>query len=57
MEDGTKNAEREDESTPTFSEDIYSTQDSLLVDMNLGNFSECVRNQPANTRVFFFETI
>ncbi|XP_040611781.1 cancer-associated gene 1 protein isoform X8 [Mesocricetus auratus] len=51
MEDGTKNAEREDESTPTFSEDIYSTQDSLLVDMNLGNFSECVRNQPANTRV------
>lgn len=30
MQDETKNAERENESTHTLSEDIYSTQDSLL---------------------------
>ncbi|XP_041488567.1 cancer-associated gene 1 protein [Microtus oregoni] len=47
----TKNAERENESTHTLSEDIYSTQDSLLGDINLGNYSEGVQNQPANTRV------
>lgn len=30
MQDETKNAKRENESTHTLSEDIYSTQDSLL---------------------------
>uniref|UniRef100_A0A8C2MWT7 Cancer antigen 1 n=1 Tax=Cricetulus griseus TaxID=10029 RepID=A0A8C2MWT7_CRIGR len=52
--DETKKTKRENESTHSFSEDIYSTQDSLLGDTNLGNFSECVQNQPANTRVSSF---
>nr|XP_048280685.1 cancer-associated gene 1 protein isoform X2 [Myodes glareolus] len=51
MEDETKNAKRENESTHTLSEDIYSTQDSLLGDINLGNYPEGVQNQPANTGV------
>ncbi|XP_057643580.1 cancer-associated gene 1 protein [Chionomys nivalis] len=51
MEDETKNAERENESTHTLPEDICSTQDSLLGDINHENYSEGVQNQPANTRV------
>ncbi|KAL6040320.1 hypothetical protein STEG23_017220 [Scotinomys teguina] len=49
--DETKNVKKENESTHTLSEDIYSTQDSLLVDVNLGNYSDRIQNQPANTRV------
>ncbi|CAO2595784.1 Cancer-associated gene 1 protein homolog [Lemmus lemmus] len=51
MQDETKNAKRENESMHMLSEDIYSTQDSLLGDINLGNYSEGVQNQPANTRI------
>ncbi|XP_036044723.1 cancer-associated gene 1 protein isoform X3 [Onychomys torridus] len=51
MEDETKNIKRGNESTHILSEDIYSTQDSLIGDVNLGNYSESIQNQPANTRV------
>ncbi|XP_076429312.1 cancer-associated gene 1 protein isoform X9 [Peromyscus maniculatus bairdii] len=50
-QDETKNIKRENESTHILSEDIYSTQDSLIGNVNLGNYSESVQNQPANTRV------
>ncbi|XP_051026136.1 cancer-associated gene 1 protein [Acomys russatus] len=47
----TKNVKWGNESAHTLSEDIYSTQDSLLGDINLGNYAESIQNQPANTRL------
>ncbi|XP_060228306.1 cancer-associated gene 1 protein isoform X5 [Meriones unguiculatus] len=46
-----EDVKRENESIHTLSEDIYSTQDSLLGDINLGNYTESMQNQPANTGV------
>ncbi|EDL40931.1 cancer antigen 1 [Mus musculus] len=51
LQSETKNVKRGNESTHTFSEDIYSTEGSLLGDINLGNYPESEQNQPANTRL------
>lgn len=47
----TKNVKRGNESVHMSSEDILSTEGSLLGDINLGNYPERIQNQPANTRV------
>uniref|UniRef100_A0A8C6G9B7 Cancer antigen 1 n=1 Tax=Mus spicilegus TaxID=10103 RepID=A0A8C6G9B7_MUSSI len=50
LQSETKNVKRGNESTHMVSEDIYSTEGSLLGDINLGNYPESEQNQPANTR-------
>uniref|UniRef100_A0A8C9PHN0 Cancer antigen 1 n=1 Tax=Spermophilus dauricus TaxID=99837 RepID=A0A8C9PHN0_SPEDA len=48
MQNETKNAKRENESKPTLSEDVYSTQDSLG-DVNIGSYSQKIQIEPINT--------
>ncbi|XP_006253872.1 cancer-associated gene 1 protein homolog isoform X3 [Rattus norvegicus] len=51
LQNETKNVKRGNESVHMSSEDILSTEGSLLGDINLGNYPERIQNQPANTRV------
>ncbi|XP_048204507.1 cancer-associated gene 1 protein [Perognathus longimembris pacificus] len=47
-----KNIKMENESTPTFSEDIYSIQDNLLSrDVNIGNYPQNVQMEPINSSI------
>ncbi|XP_073939036.1 cancer-associated gene 1 protein isoform X4 [Castor canadensis] len=47
----TKNLKRENGSTPSLSEDIYSIQDNVLGDTNIGDYSQNVQIQPINTSI------
>nr|KAF6443246.1 cancer antigen 1 [Molossus molossus] len=49
-----KNVKKENESKLILSEEIYSTLDDLLGDVNNGNYSQDVLTQPTDTRISSF---
>ncbi|XP_021116345.1 cancer-associated gene 1 protein isoform X3 [Heterocephalus glaber] len=47
----TKNVKRGNESKPTLSEDMCSTQDNVLDDTDIGSYPQNIQTQPVNTSI------